>query len=149
MDIEFCQKIFQHLLRLSCACFSSIYQCSVSHGLICGYWKKFLHPLDKSHLIMVYDLFIGNHFCCYCSVTQLCLNLWDLMDYRTPGFPVPHYLSEIVQIHVYWVDDAIQQTHSLSSPSPPVLGYSQHQGLLNWVRSSYQVAEVLEIQLQY
>ena len=55
--------------------------------------KKSLHPWDKSHLIMVYDLFIDNNFCCCCSVTQLCLTFWDPIDCRMSGFSVPHYLS--------------------------------------------------------
>ena len=38
---------------------------------------------------------------------------------------------------------------SLSSPSPPALNLSQHQGLFKWVRSSHQVAKVLEFQLQH
>ena len=45
--------------------------------------------------------------------------------------------------------DTIQQSHPLSSPSPPVLNLSQHQGLFKWVSSSYQVAKVLEFQLQH
>ena len=36
----------------------------------------------------------------------------------------------------------------LSSPSPPALNLSQHQGLFKWVSSSHQVAKVLEFQLQ-
>ena len=40
------------------------------------------------------------------------------MDCRTPGFPVLHYLSELVQTHVHWVSDAIQPSLPLSSPSP-------------------------------
>ena len=35
----------------------------------------------------------------------------------------------------------------LSSPSPPALNLSQHQGLFQWVSSSHQVAKVLEFQL--
>ena len=31
--------------------------------------------------------------------------------------------------HVHRVDDAIQPSHPLSSPSPPTLNLSQHQGL--------------------
>ena len=50
------------------------------------------------------------------------------MGYSTPGFLVLHYLPEFVQTHVHGVDDAIQQTHSLSPPSP-ALDLSQHQGL--------------------
>ena len=34
-----------------------------------------------------------------CSVTQLCLTLWEPMDYRMPGFPVPHCLLEFAQTH--------------------------------------------------
>ena len=32
------------------------------------------------------------------------------------GFPVLYHLLEFVQIHVYWVSDAIQPFHPLSSP---------------------------------
>ena len=41
----------------------------------------------------------------------------------------------------------IQPFHPLSSPSPPALNPSQHQGLFQWVNSSHQVANVLEFQL--
>ena len=41
------------------------------------------------------------------------------MDCSTPGFPVHHQLPELAQIHVHGVDDAIQPSDSLSSPSPP------------------------------
>ena len=37
---------------------------------------------------------------------------------------------------------------SLSTPSPPSLNLSQHQGLFQWVSPSYQVAKVLELQHQ-
>ena len=35
-----------------------------------------------------------------------------------PGFPVLHHLPEFVQTHVHYVDDAIQPSHPLLSPSP-------------------------------
>ena len=38
---------------------------------------------------------------------------------------------------------------SLSSPSPPDLNLSQHQGLFKWVSSSHEVAKVLEFQFQH
>ena len=41
------------------------------------------------------------------------------MDWSTPGFPVHHQLSKLVQIHNHWVGDAIQPSYPLSSPSPP------------------------------
>ena len=55
------------------------------------------------------------------------------MDCSTPGFPVDHQLQELAQTHVHWVSDAIQSSHSLSSPSPPAFNLSQHQGLFKWV----------------
>ena len=43
-----------------------------------------------------------------------------------PGFPVFHQLPELAQTHVHWVEDAIQPSHPLLSPSPPVFSLSQH-----------------------
>ena len=45
------------------------------------------------------------------------------------------------------VGDAIQPSHPLLSPSPPAFNLSQHQGLFQWVSSSYQVDKVLEFQI--
>ena len=53
------------------------------------------------------------------------------MDCSTPALPVHHQLPEFTQTHVHWVGDAIQPSHPLSSPSPPALNLSQHQGLFN------------------
>ena len=87
------------------------------------------------------------------SVTQLCLNLCDAMDCSMPGFPVHHQLPELTQTHVHWVGDAIQPTHPLLSPTPPVFNLSLHQGnesvLFKWVSSSHQVAEALEFKFQH
>ena len=44
---------------------------------------------------------------------------------------VRHQLPEFTQTIVHWVSDTIQQSHPLSSPSPPTLNLSQHQGLSN------------------
>ena len=65
----------------------------------------------------------------FSSVAQSCLTLCDPTDCSTPGFPVHHQLPELTQIHVHWVGDAIKPSHPLSSPSPPALSLSQHQGL--------------------
>ena len=65
-----------------------------------------------------------------------------------PGFPVHHQLMELAQIHVHLVDDAIQPSYPLSSPSPPAFNLSQHQSLLQQVSSLHQVAKLLEFQLQ-
>ena len=65
------------------------------------------------------------------SVAQVCLTLCDPMDCSMPrfGFPVHHQLLELAQTHVHQVGEAIQPSHPLSSPSPPALNLSQHQGL--------------------
>ena len=65
-----------------------------------------------------------------------CVWLCNPMDCSTPCFPVLHYLPEFAQTHVRWVGDAIQPSHPLSSPSL-ALSLSQHQGLFQWVSSSY------------
>ena len=85
----------------------------------------------------------------FSSVTQSCPTLCNPMDCSTPGLPVHHQLLEPTQTHVHWVGNAIQPSHPLSSPSPPALNLSQHQGLFKWVSSSHQVAKVLEFQLQH
>ena len=62
-----------------------------------------------------------------------------LVDCSTLGFPVLHYFLEFAQIHVHWVNDAIQPSHPLSSPFPPAFSVSQHQGLFQWVGCLHQV----------
>ena len=85
----------------------------------------------------------------FSSVAWSWPTLWDLMDYSTPGLPVHHQFLELTQTHVHPVGDALQPTHPLSSPSPPALNLSQHEGLFKWVSSLHQVAKVLEFQLQH
>ena len=51
--------------------------------------------------------------------------------------------------HIHRVSDAIQPSHPLLSPSLPAFNLSQHLGLFKWVSSLYQVAKVLEFQLQH
>ena len=75
-------------------------------------------------------------------------SLWP-MDYSTPGSPVLHHLLQFILTHVCWVDDATQPSHPLWPPSPPAFNLSQHQGLFQWVSSLYQVAKVLDFQLQH
>ena len=83
------------------------------------------------------------------SVTQSCPTLCDPMNRSTPGLPVLNQLPEFTQTHVHRVSDAIQPSHPLLSPSPPAPNPSQHQRLFKWVSSLYQVAKVLEFQLQH
>ena len=83
------------------------------------------------------------------SSVQSCLILCNPMDYSMSGLPVHHQLPEFSQTHVRWVGDVIQPSYPLSSPSPPALNLSQHQGLFKWVSSLHQVAKVLEFWLQH
>ena len=83
------------------------------------------------------------------SVAQSCPTFCYPMNRSTPGLPVHHQLPEFTPTHVHQVGDAIQPSHPLSSPSPPAPNPSQHQSLFQWVNPSYEVAKVLESQLQH
>ena len=63
----------------------------------------------------------------FSSVAQSCPTLCDPMNCSTSGLPVHHQLLEITQTHVYWVGDAMQPSHPLSSAFPPDPNPSQHQ----------------------
>ena len=65
----------------------------------------------------------------FSSVTELCPTVCDPMNRSTPGLPVHHQLQEFTQTDVPRIGDAIQSSHPLSSPFPPALNLSQHQGL--------------------
>ena len=86
--------------------------------------------------------------CCCCLFTKSCLTLCHLMDSRMASFPVLHCFPEFAQSYVHWINDAIQPSHPLSSPSPPAFNFSQYQGLFQWLSSLSQVAKSLELQHQ-
>ena len=67
------------------------------------------------------------------------------MDCSSPGFPVLHHLAEFVLTQNHWVGDSIQRSHPLLPFSSLDLGLSHHQGLFQWVCSSYQMAKILEL----
>ena len=85
----------------------------------------------------------------FSTVPRSCPTLWDPMNHSTPHLPVLHQLQEITQTHVHRVSDAIQPSHPLSSPSPPVPKPPKHQRFFQWANSSHEVAKVLEFQLQH
>ena len=80
-------------------------------------------PPSICHQVMGLDATI------FGSVSQLCLALCNPTDCSTPGFPVHHQFPKLAQMHVHRVCDAIQPSHPLLSPCPPVLNLSQHQSL--------------------
>ena len=63
------------------------------------------------------------------SSVQLLRSLCNPMDCSMPGLLVHHQLPEFTQTHVHCASDAIQPSHSLSSPSSPTVSLSQHQVL--------------------
>ena len=67
----------------------------------------------------------------FSSVAQSCPTLCDPMNCSMLGLPVHHQLPEFTQTHVHQVRDAIQQSHPMSSPSPPAPNPSQHQVFSN------------------
>ena len=75
----------------------------------------------------------------FSSVAQSCPTLCNPKNQSMPGLPVHHQHPESTQTHVHWVSDAIQPSHPLSTPSPPALNLSQHQGLFKWVNSLHHL----------
>ena len=52
---------------------------------------------------------------CWGSVAKSCPTFCNLIDCSKPGFAVLHYLPELAQSHVCWVDDGIQAFHLFPS----------------------------------
>ena len=89
-------------------CLSHININSVSQAL--GQSKMCLEvskTFCEKQLFLLRNLGLAFIICC-CSVTQLCPNLCEPMDYSTPGSLDLHSLLEFVQTHVHWVGGAIQ-----------------------------------------
>ena len=82
------------------------------------------------------------------SVAQSCPPLCHPRGLQHTRLPCSLPSPRIAQTRVCWVDDVIQSSHPLSSPSPPAFHPSQHQSLIQRVGSSHQVAKVLELQHQ-
>ena len=93
-------------------------------------------------------------FCCSVTKSSLTLRPRGLQHARlpcplpSPVSPILHYLLELAQVHVHWIDDAIQPSHPLS-PSYSAFKLSQYQGLFQRVSCLHLVAKVLELQLQH
>ena len=84
--------------------------------------------LSISRVTLLHSLISSIQFS---SVTQSCPTLCDPMNHSMPALPVHHQLLEFTQTHVHKVDDAIQPSHPLSSPSPPAPNPSQHPSLFH------------------
>ena len=87
------------------------------------------HPTCEEYLGL-YILLVGrNRWACCCLVVKSCPTLHDPMDQSTPGPPIFHCLPEFGLIHLGNIDDTVQPSRLLSSPSPLAFTLSQHQGL--------------------
>ena len=64
----------------------------------------------------------------FSSITQSCPTPCHPMDCSTLGFPVHHQLLELDQTHVHQVNDAIQPSYPLLSPSLPAFNLAQYRG---------------------
>lgn len=64
--------------------------------LLCKY--RNLHSIVKNMLLF--------------TLAKSCPTLCNPIDWSTPGFPVPYYLSELAQVDVHWADDVIQSISS-------------------------------------
>ena len=86
----------------------------------------------------------------FCSVALSCLTLCDPKDYSDPKSLGSRTAARQASLCItnsrsllklMSIESVMPSNHlTLSSPSPPALNLSQHQGLFQWVRSSHQVA---------
>ena len=134
--------LFHRFVDLQCLCTEHGWALICKSSGLCCTWSK---PRLMSALKWTLDGFF--HFLLFGH--SVVSNSLGPQEYSTPGFPVLHYLLEFAQTHVHCIDDAIQPSHTVLSPSPPALNLSQHHGFFQWVGFSHQVAKVLEHQLQH
>ena len=95
-----------------------------------SFFSEIIYILKYIYICILYTYIVHSilyiriciYYCCCCSVTQSCPTLCNPMDCSTPGLPVHHQLPEFTQTHK--VSDAIQQSHPLSSLSPPAFNLS-------------------------
>ena len=77
------------------------------------------------------------------SCVQLFVTPWTAAYQASLSFTPSQTLFKLMCIK------SVKPSCPLLSSSPPVFNLSQLQGLFYWVRSSHQVAKVLELQLQH
>ena len=83
-------------------------------------------------------------FCC--SVVSDSFPPYELQEARPPcPSPTPRVYPNSCLLS-RWCHPT---SHPLSSPFPPALNPSQHQGLFQWVNSSHEMAKILEFQRQH
>ena len=79
----------------------------------------------------------------WCSVAKLCLTIYNPMDFRMPGFPLPHHLPEFAKVHALWMSDAIQPAYPLSPSSPSLCHFFPASRSFPVSQPLHRVAQVL------
>ena len=87
-------------------------------------------------------------------IVQLPSSVWlcDPTDCSMPGSPVRHYIPELAETRVRWVDDAIQPSHPVSTPFPlafPIFPsirvFSNELALLRWLTKVHLIIQAHQI----
>ena len=87
----------------------------------------------KQYLVLSYINYVSNKqsrhqddYCC-CSVAHswLFATPWTAASYISLSITIP---QSLLRTHVHWMDDAIQASHSLLSPSSPALNLCIRRG---------------------
>ena len=81
------------------------------------------------------------------SCVQLFVILWIEACQASLSYTISWSLLKFMSIESMIPSNHL--SHPLSPCSPPALNLCLYQGLFQWVNSSYQVAKVLELQLQH
>ena len=106
---------------------------------ICHFTISHLHV--SYHLPTYCPIFPGVSLVQFSSVTQSFQTLCDPWTAARQASQSITNSWNLLKLDLHQVSDAIQPSHSLSSPSPPAFNFSQHQGLFQWVSSSHQVTK--------
>ena len=103
-----------------------------------------------------FGLIIHLAYCEHAGAVQLLSCVWLFATTRTAAHQGLSITNSWNLLKLMSIELVMPSNHlllllqpSMLSPSPPALNLSQHQGLFQWVRSSHQVARVLEFQLQH
>ena len=92
-------------------------------------WHSFLYLkiviLVFNSCIYIYFCCCCCYCCCCCSVAKSWPTLCNPMHCSMPGSSVLYQLLEFAQIHVHWVNDAIQLSHPLLPTFPVSFTTSQ------------------------
>ena len=88
--------------------------------------RRSVIPFHQGKALMYFPHFYPDKFYQFNLVALSCRTPCDPMNHSTPGLPVHHQLPESTQTHVHQVGDALQPSHSPSSPSSLAPNTSKH-----------------------